>query len=114
MINVTRLPDGNLKLTADNETRRFIAENEHRPYWTIMADLFEPYYCNGSYEPFDPADGNPFVGLTDAPCIAENMCYDDDGTRTVDGNFWYFADYVTVNDLDELKRKGRVIYTLAR
>lgn len=115
MINCTILDNGDLRVTADNETRAFIAQSQHdeRSHWTILADLFEPYFTNGEYEPFDASNANPFVGLTSAPCIAESLTVLDDGTREIDGRFWYYADYMLINELNELKRYGRVTFTLA-
>ena len=115
MITCTIQPNGNLLITACNETRAEIAamQRNNRDYWSIMADLFESYSCNGSYTPFDAGNGNPFVGLTGAPCIAESMSYDDNGQAEIIGKFWYFSDYVFRDDLDELKRYGRVIYRKA-
>jgi len=115
MLNINRLPNGDLKLTADNETRAEIADlvKRGRGYWSVMADLLEPYSCNGSYTSFDAGEGNPFVGLSSAPCIAESLNHEDGGEQTIDGDFWYFADYAIRDDLAELKNKGRVIYTLA-
>jgi hypothetical protein len=83
MLNCTILPNGDLKLTADNETRAEIADYQRRGrnYWLIMAELLESYSCNGSYTHFDAGAANPFVGLTSAPCIAETMHYNDDGTQ---------------------------------
>lgn len=116
MINATVLPCGDLKVTAGNETRSEIARwiSDGRDRSTIAADLFESYSCNGSFTPFDAGDGNPFVGLTGAPCIAESMTVEDDGARAIDGRFWYFGDYMIRDELEELARRGRVIFTLAR
>ena len=112
-----KLPNGDLLVTADNATRAGIKEalaDERNGFWGVLADLFEGYFTNGSYEPFDAGDGNPFVGLTSVPCIAESMSYLDNGDKRIDGDFWYFDNYMLVDPLDELKRKGRVIFTLAR
>lgn len=116
MLNCTIMENGDLLVTANNETRQFIAESQRagRNFWTIMGDLFESYFTNGSFEPFDASDGNPFVGLTSAPCIAESLDTLDDGTREIVGRFWHNADYVFTDELDELKRRGRFVYTLAR
>jgi len=115
MLTATRLANGDLKLTADNETRNEIADMlfHGRSYWAIMADLFESYSCNGSYTHFDAGDANPFVGLSSAPCIAETMDYADNGDAKIDGDFWYFGEYATRDDLAELKNTGRVVYSLA-
>lgn len=116
MINATVLPSGDLKLTACNETRSDIVRwmRDGRDRWTIFADLFESYSCNGSFTPFDASDGDPFVGLSSAPGIAEAMTVEDDGARAIDGRFWYFGDYMIRDELEELARRGRVVFTLAR
>ena len=126
MIKCTILKNGNLKITAGNEARQWIKENRIfctekktnkkvyplRGYWDCMADLFEGYSCNGSFSHFDAGKANPFVGLTDAPCIAESMYPDDDCKNVIDGRLWAFKDYVMRDDLEELKNKGFVIYQL--
>jgi hypothetical protein len=108
------LPNGNLKLTANNETRKYIKEQllDNKGFWNIWMDLFEHYFTNGSYHPFDAGAGNPFVGLSDAPCIAECMNCDDNGNNEIEGRFWYYAEYMLRSELEELKNKGYVIYTL--
>jgi hypothetical protein len=115
VISCTILPNGNLKVTAGNQTRAFIAEQERNQqgYWTILSDLFEPYFTNGSYEPFDAGDGNPFVGLTSAPCIAEAMTVEDDGSREIIGRCWWYPNYMIRDPLDELKRLGRTEFAAA-
>lgn len=115
-INCTKLANGDLLVTAGNDGRAEIKamQGAQRDYWSILAELFEPYFTNGSFEPFDAGDGNPFVGLTSAPCIAESMSHLDDGTNRVDGEFWYFDRYATHDLLDELRNRGRTVFTLAR
>jgi hypothetical protein len=105
---ITTLPNGNLLLTAEPTDT---LESE-RGYWQVMEDLFEPYWCNGSYQHFDAGNANPFVGLTEAPCIAERMYYDDEGNASIDGRLWYFGDYMIRDDLQELQTHGRVEYQL--
>lgn len=115
-INAKILPNGNLKLTANNATRLHIKEKlqEGREcHHSIMLDLFESYFTNGSFHPFDAGAGNPNVGLTDAPCVAESMNCDDNGQYEIEGRFWYYAEYMLKSELEQLKNKGYVIYTLA-
>jgi len=116
--NYPKLPNGNLELfLADQEEREELQDlifEGKRGYWSLMADLFEPHSCNGEYTSFDPANGNPFVGLTDAPCIAESMDILDDGTQKIDGNFWYFDGYVTDLETELLANGDKVIYTLVK
>lgn len=113
-VNCQVLPSGDLLVTADNETRAEIARGMNDfGYWGTFADAFEPHSCNGSYTPFDAGDGDPFVGLTSAPCIAETLFYDDDGRRDIDGRLWWFPDYMVRDPLDELKSHGRTVFSLA-
>lgn len=114
MINCTKLTNGDLLVTAGNEARQYIKENSAKSYWGTLSQLFESYFTNGSYEPFDAGDGDPFVGLTSAPCIAESMTTEDDGTRRIDGDLWWFPNYCINDPLEELKIKGRTIFTLAK
>lgn len=113
MIKCTIQPNGNLLLTAGNDARselRTMRDNGDN-YWSIMADAFESHSCNGSYSHFDAGDGDPFVGLTSAPCVAESMDYPDDGSRVIVGRLWYFSEYCLRSDLDELIARGRTEYT---
>lgn len=82
-------------------------------YWSVMAELFEPFSTNGSFTHFDASVGNPFVGLSSAPCIAESMDIDENGAATIEGRFWYFGNYMLECDLETLTNSGRVVYTLA-
>lgn len=111
-VTAKELPNGDLLVTADNATRSDIAYGlrEHG-YWVAFADAFEGYSCNGSYTPFDAGEGNPFVGLTSAPCIAESMSTEDDGTQVIHGSFWYFPDYAIRDPLEELATRGRTIFS---
>lgn len=113
MLNVDVLGNGNLSLSIE-PAYLDDAQDEYvgKDYWSVMSDLFEPFSCNGSYTIFDAGEANPFVGLTSAPCIAEIMDVSDDGTRTIQGDFWYFDAYSLRNDLEELLLGSKVVYTL--
>jgi len=115
-ITATLLASGDLQLTADNETRAWIKEQQAREVdsLSILSAGTDHYWTNGSYEPFDAGQANPFVGLTDAPCIAESMTVHDDGEREVIGCLWYFSAYMLRDPIEELKTRGRVVFSLAR
>lgn len=116
MIKCTTLQNGNLKITADNNTRQWIKDSMNDTslnYWIIMEYLFEDYSANSKFQHFNPDNANPFIGLTSAPCIAESISTDDTGNRTVEGRLWHFPQYALRYDLEELKNKGFVIYQLA-
>lgn len=113
MIEIRELDSGNLLLTCtdmewlDEEMEK--SGNEIDILW----DGTEGYWANGMYWPFDAGHGNPFVGLSSAPCIAESMDVDDDGLCTINGRFWYFPDYMVVNPMQILKEHGEVEFDLA-
>lgn len=110
MLTCTVLANGDLELTADATD---ILDRKGSGYWCIWSELFEQYATNGSFELFNPETANPFVGLTGAPCIAETMTTEDDGTRVIEGRLWWFPDYQIIDPLDKLRDDGRVVFTLA-
>lgn len=112
MIDCEILDNGDLKITADEETREYIADRQEAGvgYWSIMADLFEGFSCNGSFTHFDAGQANPFVGLTSAPCVAEEMGYPDSGDLETIGRVWWLSDYAIRDDLGELQETGETIY----
>ena len=117
-LTLTVLPNGNLRLAAGNEVRARLRELQARGMdeVSILCELTEPYWTNGSYCPFDASDGRPFVGLTDAPCVAECMDYPDNPSAgpEIVGRLWWFPNYMVTSPIDELKRKGRVVFALAQ
>jgi hypothetical protein len=114
MLNIKKLANGDIELSLDkecdvNDLQNFVTT---KGYWKTYADLFEPYSSNGSYAIFDGSEGNPFIGLWCGPCIADCISYDDDGKASIDGDYYYFNDYETRNDLQELIEGKSVVYTL--
>lgn len=113
-VDIEILSDGNLLITADEETREELKETlAFSGYWYTLSAMMESYWANGGFEPFDAGDANPFVGLTDAPCIAESLDTDDDGNRSIVGRCWWFPNYMIRHDITELIESGRVVYDLA-
>lgn len=117
-LNVTENGDLEIVLHADYQNDESYAElqelSETKTDMDILYVMTECYWTNGSYQPFDAGQGNPFVGLTDAPCIAESMDYADDGQATIQGNFWYYGDYMITSFIEVLIRDKRVVFTLCR
>ena len=108
------LENGNLALSLpDADDREEVQDmiNDHRSYWYIMHELFEQYSTNGSYTHFDASEANPYVGMTDAPCIAEAMDVLDDGSQEIVGKFWFFAPYATQMESELLAAGETVVYT---
>lgn len=114
MIVCTILENGNLRLSVAEDDRAEFAENlESRGFWSVFCDGMESYSCNGSFTPFDAGDSNPFVGLTCAPCIAEEMAIHDDGTQDIVGRFWWFPYYAIRCPLQELADTGETVFQFA-
>ena len=109
-MNVQILENGNLKLTLEDDDRAEIIYIEDCYDIDILSELTKSYWTNGSYEPFDAGVGNPNVGLTSAPCIAEQLVCLDDGTKKIIGRFWYYSDYMIKSFIDELVETGEVIF----
>jgi hypothetical protein len=78
---------------------------------STLAFLLEDYACNGGYTFFNAGDANPFVGLTEAPCIAEEMSVDENGKNSILGEFWYFNNYMLECPIEKLLNKGSVVFT---
>ena len=113
MINCKILENGDLKITADNSSKSELKyARERSGYWGAMAEAFDGYRSNGSFEHFDAGNANPFVGLTSAPCIAESMSPNDDDQNVIAGRVWAFMNYQIEDDLGELIRTGKVVYQL--
>lgn len=115
--NIEILPSGSLKLSLTSpEERGDILELMDYDHWTemdVLLMLLEPYMCNGGFEPFDAGHGNPFVGLTDAPCIAESIDVLDDGKKEIVGRCWWYPQYETKNCMEELACNEFVIFASA-
>lgn len=108
--------NGNLKLQIEVEDVEFIHDMGYDDTIStdddVLCELLQPYSCNGSYAYFDAGNGNPFIGFTDAPCIAEELDYLDSGTIAIIGRFWYYGDYMSKSFINELTENGEVIFTL--
>lgn len=117
IIECTILPNGDLLLTRKDSpearqewAERLEAVGEDSALWEAL----ERYWTNGGFQPFNAEDGNPFVGLSSAPCIAECMDTDDDGQNSIVGRFWYYSDYMVCSYGLDLQRTGQTIFQLAR
>jgi hypothetical protein len=111
MLTITRLENENLRLSIDDSAREELRETINRATdldHGTLAELLEDYAANGTYYPIAPGDGTPgggaFVGLTDAPCIATDVTYEDDGTTTINGDIWCFPDYMVCSFVEFLHR----------
>jgi hypothetical protein len=111
-MKVTIQDDGSLLLEVEDDDADLLMREDLGDV-DLLYPLLEPYWANGGFEPFDAGAGNPFVGLTSAPCIAESMNVDDDGMRVIVGRFWHYGDYMVKDFVALLRRDGKVVFDLA-
>jgi hypothetical protein len=99
-------PNGNLLITADNAARRDLAEAfASGGYYQMEMVVNEDIELT-----FIPPEA--IGALTDAPIIGEAVI-NDDGDYEGFGNVWWYPDYQVSDPWEELRRRGRVIFTLA-
>lgn len=114
-IEIAITKDGDLKLTANADGVSWLEDNcADRADVDVLHDILDTHSCNGSFTPFEAGRANPFVGLTDAPCIAEAMTLDvdEDGRRQIVGRFWYLKNYATMDMVGTLINKGELLFHL--
>lgn len=119
-VDVRVLPNGNLELTSRGEQLEDLRATVGAwqagclPRYQVWSEIMEGYSCNGSFTPFDASDGNPFVGLSSAECIAESIDYSEEsGRQYVIGRLWYF-DSDARDPLIELVENGWTVFQLLR
>ncbi|MBU2061739.1 MAG: hypothetical protein KKH44_07830 [Bacteroidetes bacterium] len=83
-----------------------IINNEHDVFGKWL-DLTEYENCNGVFDLVHP---QKIEALTDAPIIAFNISYDDDGElrEYEDTKYYWFADYAVLNEFEILKEGNEV------
>ena len=108
-MNLRILPSGDLLITADNQSRSDLA------YWLLQnrssAELAVCEEARGGHN-YELITGTELCALTDAPLIAEEMTIEDDGTKVFYGKVWKHEDYMLCDYLEDLVRKGRVVFSL--
>jgi hypothetical protein len=103
------LPSGNLLITADNRDREELAYDLRRG----ARDSAESFVIEAAqYSQYEFTDGGALCALTDAPLIAQDMTVEDDGSRAFYGKVWKYEEYMLRDYLEELARRGRVVFTL--
>lgn len=100
MITFNILENGNLTFKADNPAEIQEMIDDGKSYDEMMYDLFEDSRCNGSYELFDAADGNPYVGIADGIMIAPYMDTDDHGDRTIPDEYFYYSNEISIDMME--------------
>ncbi len=106
---------GNLKLIwprgPRDELRELMATRDE---YALLDELLDAHRGNGSLYPFRPGNGEPcngpFIGLTDAPCITDDLTCEGDGRQVVNGTLYAYVDYQVKSFAEELIRLGSVTF----
>ena len=76
---------------------------------SILQDLLEDWLANG-WEMVPPED---IAALTSAPILSDSVKRDDKGKLVSIGDAYWFPEYATTSELEELLGKGFVDFTKA-
>lgn len=122
-MNFKILPNGNLKITANNADRANLSEayrlGGYQEAESLIAEAFQP---NGDLYFIPPED---IGALTDAPILSDDWILiewwrgaSDDGAHEHDerirnAKVWWFPDYAIRDPWEELKNIGYVIFESA-
>jgi hypothetical protein len=102
-------PYGNLLLTADNASRAALADAYHYGGYQRARMLVSEAFHEQLYF-VQPED---IGALTEAPILTDDLVYEDNGSCTVHGKIWWYPSYAVSDPFEELKNRGRVIFTYA-
>lgn len=111
MVEITVMPNNNLKLTATKEEMEDFNFSE-RSDTELLSALLEPCWTNGQYYVFN---ADQFGHLSEAPLIADeaNIDEEDSVTWTLHGKVWWYPNYMVSNCMEVLRDEGEVVFTYA-
>ncbi|MFA6089980.1 MAG: hypothetical protein WC755_09050 [Candidatus Woesearchaeota archaeon] len=108
-VNLKILDNGNLEITptpdALAESERFLSLATQ----IALDELFEDWICNG----WGWVQPEQIGALTAAPIITDEFDIDDDGKFIANGNIWWFFNYAVENEVENLLKNGKLIFTKA-
>jgi hypothetical protein len=114
-MKIDKAPNGNLVIVAQKEDieelkaiKDLCGDNDIQ----FMDEMLESngWAGNSVLMRIDPED----VGaLTDAPIVTDDRTIEDNGSVTVNGNVWWFPNYMVENFAETLIREGSVTFVLA-
>jgi hypothetical protein len=117
------LPNGDLRITVDDDVREEIKEKMHAglsdeevqmgvsavPTEPMLWDVLEPMTANSEIQSVRPEE---IAALTDAPILSD-AGRDDHGElqMTPESKVWWYPGYATRDPLDDLIEKGETVFT---
>ena len=105
--NVTFVMEGN-----DRESLEMAKDRVGAVDHEFLSDMLDimGFSGNNIYMPIKPED----VGaITDAPMFTDELSYDYDGMKDVEGDVWWFPNYQVESFADTLFQSGRVTFQKA-
>lgn len=108
MLNFKVLDNGDLRLTCEKGYKRELRKDnkEHGEVETFM-QATERYWANG----WGVFTADTLSQLSEAPVIVQESTSEDDGGWTLNGNAWYYRDYMIHNFIDKILKDGFVDFT---
>lgn len=111
------LPDGDLEITCDEaekaDLQEILGRVTHLDHGFLAETLeYTGWQPNGHLYQVQP---EWIAALTDAPILANDLIYPDDGNPWVPpkGKIWWFPNYQIESFAETLIRDGRVVFTAA-
>lgn len=107
--------NGNLEISRTRKDMADLREIRAREPNNDLIQLCEileltGWAANGRLYQINPED---VAALTDAPMLADDVSYEDDGTVLVPGNVFWYSNYQVSNFFDVLYKEGKVIFQKA-
>jgi|ADurb_Met_03_Slu_FD_contig_31_747527_length_420_multi_1_in_0_out_0_1 hypothetical protein len=114
-MKIEKTSNGNLTIVAETSDMEMLTEMKERvgnDDLRFMDELLEETGWSGNsvLMSISPEDVG---GLTEAPIVTDDRTIEDDGKVVVNGNVWWFPNYMVENFADTLIQNGRVTFMLA-
>lgn len=95
MLKAYIVPTGNLyiELTCEETRRRLQDTLDIAGFWEALSNAFKTHVSKGHYTPVNPAEGKPYIGITNNPCIAESVYQEVDGSVVISGRLWHYQNH---------------------
>lgn len=105
------LPNKDLKISITADGREELAEmdaRENNPGTDYKLARLLEYHLGNGWEFVRPEEVS---ALTSSPILSNDVSRDDDGELTAIGEVWWFPNYQVINEVEEMKDSGFVIFT---
>ncbi len=114
-LKLEEMPTGNLLISlteeGKSELKEIVAEDK-KDFTSIWLDLLEYNIVNSETEFVMP---EKIGALTDSPIIGLNINWDENGEieENADTKYFWFPNYMVINEFETLLRDGEIVFTKA-